>query len=292
MSNSKSLTLRVSIFFFLLFTPFSSYMTILTHIYEQADLPGIGPATLATNYLTFIISSLIAPASKAPLKLQLLAGGIFYTLNYSSGIFAALTDIPGLKFTISCLGSGIAGLSAGFLWISQGRYIHEACEINNDIQKKGRRYGLFSSIYCFSNVSAGIITTFGLGFFDSWIYFWIITALGVLACLYCFFFVPHLPNSKLPSEQQHLLKNQPNNASLSIQNEHNELRKGTNAGESSEDEGIVEPIEALPEKYSAWKTIKATIAFIPVMKSVLLVLLLDGFALGVYSSEITKLLPD
>lgn len=26
-------TLRLSLFFFLLFTPFSSYMTILTHIY-------------------------------------------------------------------------------------------------------------------------------------------------------------------------------------------------------------------------------------------------------------------
>lgn len=103
-------------------------MTILTHIYEQAGLPGIGPATLATNYLCFIISLIIAPAFKIPLKLQLLAGGIFYTLNYSSGILVALTDTAGLKFTISCLGSGIAGLSAGFLWISQGRYIHLACE--------------------------------------------------------------------------------------------------------------------------------------------------------------------
>jgi predicted MFS family arabinose efflux permease len=61
-------------------------------------------------------------------------------------------------------------------------------------------YGLFSSIYCFSNVSAGVITTFGLGFFDAWTYFWIITALGLIACLYCLFFVPHLPN---PAEKGH-----------------------------------------------------------------------------------------
>jgi hypothetical protein len=125
--SCRSLTLRVSIFFFLLFTPFSSYMTILTHIYEQADLPGIGPATLASNYAAFILSSIVAPAVRAPLKLQLLAGGLFYTLNYSSGILAALTDTAGLKFAISCLGSGLAGLSAGFLWVSQGRYIHVAC---------------------------------------------------------------------------------------------------------------------------------------------------------------------
>jgi hypothetical protein len=28
-------------------------------------------------------------------------------------------------------------------------------------------YGVFTSLYCFSNVSAGLITTFGLGFFDA-----------------------------------------------------------------------------------------------------------------------------
>lgn len=38
--------------------------------------------------------------------------------------------------------------------------------------------------------------------------------------------------------------------------------------------------------------VKGTISFIPTMKAVLLVLLLDGFALGIYSSEITKLLPE
>jgi len=118
---------RLSIFFFLLFTPFSSYMTILTHIYEQDDLPGIGPATLATNYIAFLLSIIAAPALKKSLKLQLLLGGIFYTLNYSSGIFAAMTDKPEMKFLISCTGSGISGLSSGFMWVSQGRYIHLAC---------------------------------------------------------------------------------------------------------------------------------------------------------------------
>ena len=85
-------TIRVSIFFLLLFTPFSSYMTILTHIYEEDDLPGIGPATLAVNYIAFMISIIAAPAVRKPLKLQILSGGFFYTLNYSSGFFAALTD--------------------------------------------------------------------------------------------------------------------------------------------------------------------------------------------------------
>jgi hypothetical protein len=120
-------TVRLSIFFFLVFTPFSSYMTILTHIYEDAGLPGIGPATLACNYIAFILSTLCAPLIKLPLKAQLLFGGICYTINYSSGIFASYTDTAWLKFVISCTGAIIAGSSAGPLWVSQGRYIHLAC---------------------------------------------------------------------------------------------------------------------------------------------------------------------
>ena len=103
-------------------------MTILTHIYEEANIPGIGPATLACNYSSFIISTLIAPYAKMSLKKQLILSGLCYTLNYSSGIFAAMTDITALKFVISCSASSFAGLSAGFLWVSKGRYIHLVCQ--------------------------------------------------------------------------------------------------------------------------------------------------------------------
>ena len=185
-------TLRLSTFFLLLFTPFSSYMTILTHIYEQAGLSGIGPATLASNYIFFILSTIAAPAVRWPLKRQLILGGCLYTLNYSSGILAALFDDPALKYFISCLGSGLAGCSAGFLWVSQGRYIHLACEKYGELSRKGEMYGVFSSIYCFSNVTAGFITTFGLGFFDPQAYFYLITALGFLAALFCIFFVRNI----------------------------------------------------------------------------------------------------
>ena len=84
-----------------------------------------------------MLSLVIAPALNKPLKLQLLSGGMFYTLNYSSGIFANMTDSAGLKFLISCTGSGIAGLSAGFMWISQGRYIHLVCEKEGQLSRKG-----------------------------------------------------------------------------------------------------------------------------------------------------------
>lgn len=170
-------------------------MTILTHIYEQNGLPGIGPATLAVNYICFIISTIIAPAVKWPLKHQLLLGGIFYTVNYSSGILASLVDSGGLKYVISCCGSGLAGCSAGFLWVSQGRYIHLACEKYGELKKKGEMYGVFSSLYCFSNVFSGLITTFGLGFFNALTYFSIITTLGVISIIFCIFFVRNIPQN-------------------------------------------------------------------------------------------------
>jgi hypothetical protein len=61
-------------------------------------------------------------------------------------------------------------------------------------------FGIFSTLYSFSNVSAGVITTFGLGFFDSGTYFIIITILGIISVIYCFFFVKAVDSS--PSRQE------------------------------------------------------------------------------------------
>ena len=143
--KARGFTLRLSIFFFLLFTPFSSFMSILTHIYEQAHLPGIGPATLATNYAAFITSTFIAPTLTISLKKQLLMGAVAYTLNYASGIFVPLVDYSWAKYLITCGASFIAGLSAGPLWVSQGRYIHVACVNSNELFNKGQMYGLFTA---------------------------------------------------------------------------------------------------------------------------------------------------
>lgn len=53
-------------------------------------------------------------------------------------------------------------------------------------------FGYVNSAYCMSNVSAGLIITFGLGFFDARTYFFITTFLGVLATIYCLFFVKNI----------------------------------------------------------------------------------------------------
>lgn len=140
-------------------------------------------------YVSFIFSTFCAPLIRKPLKMQLLFGGICYTLNYFSGFLVSFTDLTWLKYFITCSGSFIAGLSAGPFWVSQGRYIHIACEKYGVLGKKGQMFGIFSTIYCFSNVTAGLITTFGLGYFGAHIYFLIITFFGLLAVFFCIFFV-------------------------------------------------------------------------------------------------------
>jgi hypothetical protein len=102
-------------------------MTILTHIYKKLDLNDFGPATLASNYSTFIISTFVAPLVTLPIKVQFLIGSICYTINFSSGIFVSMVDTVWVKYFISCAGAAIAGFSAGLLWVSQGRYIHIIC---------------------------------------------------------------------------------------------------------------------------------------------------------------------
>ena len=98
--------------------PFSSYLTILTYIYEQDGLPGIGPATLAVNFACFIVSTIVAPQS-ADLS--------------STSFLLALDNHPQLRLRHLCgvcrlipaevpdilQRSGLAGCSAGCLWVSQ-----------------------------------------------------------------------------------------------------------------------------------------------------------------------------
>ncbi len=60
-------------------------------------------------------------------------------------------------------------------------------------------FGLFSSIYCLSNVTAGLITTFGLGFFNELVYFIVITCLGIVSIIFCFFFVKHVEERRQES---------------------------------------------------------------------------------------------
>ena len=89
----------------------------------------MGPANIAVTYISFIISTLYAPTCPLRIKKQILIGTIAYTLTYSTGVLVPLVTIP-FKYLITCLGGAITGLSAGLLWVSQGRYVHLVCELS------------------------------------------------------------------------------------------------------------------------------------------------------------------
>ena len=120
---------------------------------------------------------------------------IAYTLNFSTGLFIPLVETP-FKYMLTCLGAGICGLSAGLLWVSQGRYIHLVCERAGDSgnKLKAECFGLFSLIYCMSHISAGFITTFGLGLFNVEVYFCTITATGLLSVFFSAFLLTNIKN--------------------------------------------------------------------------------------------------
>jgi hypothetical protein len=83
---------KLSIFFFLLYTADTSCSTIISYIFEKLDLPNIGPTSLAVQYLTFIISLLIAPGVKMKPKKQLLMGSLLHVINYALAIVATLVE--------------------------------------------------------------------------------------------------------------------------------------------------------------------------------------------------------
>jgi hypothetical protein len=102
-------------------------MTIITHIYEEEKLIGIGPIMLATNYMAFTFTFIFAPACPWKYKTQLLVGAIFYTINYSSGLIVPFIENHTLKYLIAALGAGIAGASGAPMWVSMGGYLHLVC---------------------------------------------------------------------------------------------------------------------------------------------------------------------
>ncbi len=123
---------------------------------------------------------------------MLVAASICYTLNFSSGLILSFTNFATVVIVIVLVMAVIGGGSAGFLWTAQAAYIHYICEKNNMQSKKGYYFGLCYGIFCIANITSGLMTTFLLGFFSTTIYFWTLFGIGVVATLFCIFFVKNV----------------------------------------------------------------------------------------------------
>ena len=127
MAAQKSIV-SLGFFFFLLYSADTSCNSIISYIFEELDLPYIGPTSLTVQYLTFIVSLIIAPGVKMKPKQQFLMGSIFHIINYGLAVVASLLSTDStLVFVLICSGLGIGGFGGGFLWVSQGRYVHIIC---------------------------------------------------------------------------------------------------------------------------------------------------------------------
>lgn len=184
---------KLGVFFFILFTAYLSFQNIVTHVYEEQGLSGVGPLNLIVNYLSFLISNTLAVKCKISFKAQMFIGSLAYTVNLSSGIFVPYIESHALIYFIVAFGGLIGGVSAGFLWVSQGGYLREVCKEKN---KKGKYNAIFSFLLSLSSLSAGITTTFFLGYFDRQIYFKALSTLGLFSALYCVFFLKNISQAQ------------------------------------------------------------------------------------------------
>ena len=174
---------RLSIYFLILFTAHNAFGTIVTRVHEEEGDEKLGPFLFSLNYTTFMIMNLFAPLLTYSLKWQIALSSIAYTFNFATNIFM-IGQSEAVKYSLSAIGAVVNGISASFLWVSLGRYIHNACHHFNDIENKGYYYGMFNTIYCSSNIFSGIVITFGLELLSHRNYFILVTGIGVFSFLY------------------------------------------------------------------------------------------------------------
>lgn len=164
MEPATKLIILVSIHFFILFTAFNAFQTILTKIYEEEGDRSLGPFTFALNYATFLITNFFV--SKVPYseKWQITFATLTYAFNYSTGFFMAGKPTY-VKYLFAAVGAIVNGIGGSFLWTSIGSYIHKVCHFYNKISEKGHYFGLFNSIFCSSTILGAVLVTFGLTLF-------------------------------------------------------------------------------------------------------------------------------
>ena len=90
------------------------------------------------------------------------------------------------------------GLFNSVLWVSVGRYIHNACHQYNGLERKGYYYGIFNTIFCSSNIISALVVTFGLKLLSHKNYFILVTGIGLFSFVFAVFFIK---NIKEPEEK-------------------------------------------------------------------------------------------
>ena len=140
------------------------------------------------NYTFFMIGNLFAPVLKVSHKRVMLISALCYSLKYGLGFFMFSDNVVS-RYAFTGLGGAICGIAASFLWVSVGKYIHNACHLYQKESEKGHYFGMFNFIYSLSMVIGGVVATFGLGLLSHENYFFFVTGICFFSFFFGFFFI-------------------------------------------------------------------------------------------------------
>ena len=201
MSQPARLVVIAGVYFLIIFTASTAYNSILTKIFEEEQETKLAPFIFIFNFGTFMVANLFAPLLKFPEKWLMAVASLCYGLNYLMGFFM-FGDNEGLKYVLAAIGAAVAGLSASFLWVSIGRYIHKACHFDQRENEKGHYFGMFNSIYFFNSVLGGIVVTFGLKIMSHQHYFILVSCIAVLAFVFGAFFIRDIKDEEQETTEE------------------------------------------------------------------------------------------
>ena len=116
-----------------------------------------------------------------------------------------------LGLLMGIIGALFGGYGAAIYWVSQGGYLIKLFKkYNIPKDEEGKYFGIANGIVYGSSLFGALVTTFGLGYFGSTVYFIILSVLTVISLLVCTFFLDGLKDvdkvDSLLSEQETPLK--------------------------------------------------------------------------------------
>jgi MFS family permease len=123
-------------------------------------------------------------------KKQFEIAAITYTIGYALYI-VDLNEV--VRLIVSIIAALIGGYGASVLWVSQGGYMVKLFKKHNiKDEDKGQYMGIMNGIVYGQVILGGSITTFALGLFGNFIYFIVLTTIGIGSLLFVHFLLDPL----------------------------------------------------------------------------------------------------
>ena len=172
-SNNLFKVIHIGLSFFFLFTAFSTCQNIVSEAYDQNNYGALGFYSLAVLYVTFAIWSFVSVPliEKWGSRICIKIGSLWYLIWVASGILPiTVPQSPTVKVIIwiVMLFTGfINGFGASILWVGQGKYVTDCCNIKNN----GLYFGLFFTLFSLGFIAGNLIAAFVIKLFSQEVFF-------------------------------------------------------------------------------------------------------------------------